>query len=791
MPHLKKSRTTIPLYLKIAAPFALYFVIFISLISFFSIKNAITQTKKEIIEIAELDAKNKIAFTKLETDTVYKDTYFLVHISEIQNYLNASDFNEKIKSFDDLKQSLFHFGYTRKNDYNQIRILNAKGVEIIKINNVGNATSLSEEKDLKNESEKYYVKEALTLQPNQVYISQIDMANADEDKNNQSLTPVIRTAVKIFDKNETSFAILMLDFRATAIVSQAGMLGEKEEEIKEEHTDMFLNKDGYYLAYKKDPSKEWGMLSKNEDANIKKDNPWLADIILNQEKGHIIDEKTGDMIYFESKPLKEFFGFGKENGAEEYSITGPNEKIIFAEITKSAAIMDVIKPLRNNIVTEGLAAFFIGAILIFIISSLITKPLQKLTLASEKLAKGDWDVDIKIETADEIETLAGSFKNMALALKESHQSLENKIEDRTMELNQEKNRLKKIIDTLPVGVIIASSPLGKITMANAKGLELLGKYEKAPTLEHYAKTYNLSKLDGSPYPDSELPSYISLKEGKASIKDDVIVKRLKGGNIQLLVSSVPIFNDKGIVVESVMAFEDITKLKDVDRLKTEFISIVSHQLKTPIGSLEWLAEMLLDNDAGKLNTKQRSMISDIYATSERIARLVGDLLNVSKLEMGKIIPELKEFGIFGLLKEIKQELATAYTPKKQKINIAIEKNIPKLKTDPKLLREILANLFSNAVKYTPNAGSINISVKKDDENFIFEIKDSGIGIPQSEQGRIFNKFFRAENAKEIHIEGTGLGLYTVKSMIEALGGRIWFESEEEKGTTFYFTIPIK
>lgn len=790
MHQFKKSKIIIPLYLKIAAPFALYFIIFISLISFFSIKNAINQTKKEITEIAESDAKNKIAFTKLEANTVYKDTYFLVHIAEMQNYLNASDFNEKIKALNDLKQSLFHFGYTRKNDYNQIRILNSRGVEIIKINNTDNAISLAEENDLKNESAKYYTKEALALQSNQVYISQIDLANTAENKGNLPIIPVIRTAIKIFDKNETSFVILMLDFRADAIVSQAGMLGEKEEEIKEEHMDMLLNKDGYYLAYKGDTSKEWGMLTGNGDANIKKDSPDLADTILNQEKGHIIDEKTGDMIYFESKPLKEFLGFDQKNEVGGYQITGPDEKIIFSEITKSSAIINVIKPLRNNIITEGLTAFFIGAILIFIISSLITKPLQKLTLASAKLAKGDWDVDIKIETADEIEALAGSFQNMAIALKESYQSLENKIEDRTMELNQEKNRLKKIIDTLPVGVIIASAPIGKITLTNAKGLELLGKYEKAPTLEYYAKTYNLSKPDGSPYPDSELPSYIALKEGKASLKDDVIVKRPKGGSIQLLVSSVPIFNDKGIIVESVTAFEDITKLKDVDRLKTEFISIVSHQLKTPIGSLEWLAEMLLANDAGKLNSKQRSMVSDIYSTSERIAQLVNDLLNISRLEMGKIIPEIKIFNISSLLKEVKQELSAIYTPKKQKISIAIEKNLPKLKTDSKLLREVLANLFSNAVKYTPNGGNINISAKKDGENLLFAIQDTGIGIPQSEQSKMFNKFFRAENAKEMHIEGTGLGLYAVKSMIETLGGKIWFESEEDIGTTFYFTIPI-
>lgn len=787
MQQAKKSRIKIPLYIKIAAPFAFYFIIFIAFLSFSSIKDAITRTKERISEIVEMEIKNKISFAMLEAGIVHKDMRFLANAAETRHYLDALNFDDKMQEFKELEEGLFYFGQTRQKDYSQIRVLNSRGVEILKVKNSENETILADGKDLGNESDKYYVKEALALEPNQIYISPLDLETTDSMVE-YPINPIFRVAVKSFDKNQKNFVILMLDFKANTILKEAKTAGAKEEQIKEEHKGMLVNQDGYYLAHE-DANKEWGMLLENESANIKNDNPWLANIILSQEKGHLTNPKTGDLIYFESIEIKDILGFASD--ARNYEIISPQEKIIFAEITNSSAVFNIVKPLRNSIFLEGGVIFIIGVILIFIVSTLITRPLKKLAVASGKLAKGEWNIDVNIKTSDEIETLADSFNNMASSLKDLHKNLEDKVEERTLELNQEKDRLRKIIDTLPVGVMIASSPMGKIILANSKGFELLGKYEKAPTIEQYVKMYNLTKPDGTPYPDSELPFYVSLRQGRASVKDDIIVKREKGGDIQLLVSAVPIFNNKGTITDGVMVFEDITKLKDVDRLKTEFISIASHQLKTPIGSLEWLAEMLLANDAGKLNAKQRTMVSEMYATSQRISQLVNDLLNVSRLEMGKIVPESSEFGIASLIKEVKQELSAQYSSKKQKIKIELEKELPKIKTDYKILREILENLLSNAIKYTPDMGSIYVSVHKDKKNFLFTVKDNGIGIPQDEQNRIFNKFFRAENAKETHIEGTGLGLYVVKSMAEVLGGKIWFESEENKGTTISFTIPIK
>lgn len=226
-------------------------------------------------------------------------------------------------------------------------------------------------------------------------------------------------------------------------------------------------------------------------------------------------------------------------------------------------------------------------------------------------------------------------------------------------------------------------------------------------------------------------------------------------------------------------------------MKTEFISLVSHQLRTPLTAMKWFSEMLLQGSTGELKKEQKDFISNIHVSNERMIELVESLLNVSRLESGRILLDLKPTSLESLLKEVLVELEPRIILKRQNLNSQIAENLPLVNVDPKLLRQVLSNLITNAVKYTPEEGRLSVKLNADEKNIRFEIQDSGIGIPKHEQDKVFEKFFRAENTSALEATGTGLGLYLVKLLIHEFKGELNFESEEGNGTTFWFTLPLQ
>lgn len=200
--------------------------------------------------------------------------------------------------------------------------------------------------------------------------------------------------------------------------------------------------------------------------------------------------------------------------------------------------------------------------------------------------------------------------------------------------------------------------------------------------------------------------------------------------------------------------------------------------------------MLLNEDAGKINDEQKKYLQEVYVGSQRMVELVNALLNVSRLDLGTFEINPTQTDIPKVVKSLIQELSPQIKIKKQIINEIYDNNLQLFLADESLLRMILQNLLSNAVKYTPVGGSILVEVKIIDDQLRLKVADSGMGIPKSQQSKIFSKLFRADNAKQSETEGTGLGLYIIKSIVDQAGGEVWFESEENKGTTFYVSFPI-
>lgn len=248
-------------------------------------------------------------------------------------------------------------------------------------------------------------------------------------------------------------------------------------------------------------------------------------------------------------------------------------------------------------------------------------------------------------------------------------------------------------------------------------------------------------------------------------------------------------DDSGKPVRAVGVIWDVTSEMEVDRAKTEFVSLASHQLRTPLSAINWYTEMLLAGDAGKLNKEQKQYLEEIYHGNQRMVELVNSLLNVSRLELGTFAIEPEMCNITDLAEIIVKEISPEIAKKKQKFTKKYSKNIPQTMLDKKLTIMILQNLLSNAIKYTPEKGKVNLEIGLEKGCLQIKISDSGLGIPASQQNKIFSKLFRADNVRATDTEGTGLGLYIIKSILDNVNGKIWFESIENKGTTFFVCLP--
>jgi two-component system CheB/CheR fusion protein len=235
---------------------------------------------------------------------------------------------------------------------------------------------------------------------------------------------------------------------------------------------------------------------------------------------------------------------------------------------------------------------------------------------------------------------------------------------------------------------------------------------------------------------------------------------------------------------------DVTAQKQLDIAKDEFISLVSHQLRTPLTVIRVYGEMLTNGMFGKMNSEQAKWVRNMTESSAHLIDIVGDILNVSRLELGRInlsvrpvdMSMLVETGVRGVEVLAKERGAT--------LTYDAPTGLPKVLLDDAVFAQILHNLLTNAIRYTPSGkGRIKVQLVADDEGYVLSVQDNGIGIPKSAQSHVFERFYRAKNAVDVEVQGSGLGLYLTKVMVDACGGSIWFESAPSKGTTFYVRIP--
>jgi len=265
------------------------------------------------------------------------------------------------------------------------------------------------------------------------------------------------------------------------------------------------------------------------------------------------------------------------------------------------------------------------------------------------------------------------------------------------------------------------------------------------------------------------------------------------------VTATPVI-DGGRVAGAVLVVRDVSNEREIDQAKNEFVSLASHQLRTPLSTIHWYVESLLKGRTGKINKEQKQYLQTIYDGSERMTDLVNALLNVSRIELGTFSIEPRPVDLVAAAKTALKEIAPVIRDKKLVIETNFDEKLPQVGADVNLLGIVFQNLLSNAVKYTPAGGRVFFTIERHEPDVLITVSDSGYGIPEDEQGQIFEKLFRARNVKEKEVDGNGLGLYIAKSVLEHSGGKIWFVSPaaaqyrsgqaENPGTTFYVTIPL-
>lgn len=585
------------------------------------------------------------------------------------------------------------------------------------------------------------------------------------------------------------------------------------------------------------------------DALIDTDSPeYEGLLILNNENFALGGTENVDYLEKYEVKYREYFGY--EKGSLEYVADDGTEKLGFYASTTlplggsanvwrvivtvdKADFLETVSSYRQEVFIILILVFLvtIGISILFIIN--ITRGFGILLRGAKEFAKGNLDHKIPLKSGDELGQLAALFNKMAERLKKGYVNLEKKVQEKTEtlsakvqemeqsnilleetkkamlnvleDLENEKSTLQRekakdeaVLLAIGDGLVVTDKQRN-ILLVNKAFERLLG-WEKHEVLgRRFSDIVPMLTEDDEVVPPKERFRPLLLISGKkvksmdgtfVTTTSDYYYQKKDKSKFPVVTTSTPIVLGED-VVGTVEVFRDVTEEREIDKAKSEFVSLASHQLRTPLSTIKWYTEMLVAGEAGKLTDEQQKYLDEIYVGNQRMIELVNALLNVSRIEMGTLAVDPHPTDLVELANGVVEELKPLIEEKQIDFNTDFEKDLPEVKVDPKMIRVAIQNILTNAIKYTNPNGKVTIALKKSGKSIIIQISDSGVGIPEHQQDKIFTKLFRADNVKEMDTQGTGLGLYIVKSIIEETGGKIWFKSKVGEGTTFFVTIPLK
>jgi len=483
-----------------------------------------------------------------------------------------------------------------------------------------------------------------------------------------------------------------------------------------------------------------------------------------------------------------------------------------------------INALLQWIALSGVLGLSILTLLGVYVAHRIVKPVEELQKGSRLIGSGNLNHRLKLKTGDEIEELAEAFNEMADQLKSSYDGLEQKVAERTREL-EVMNKINRIISSslrieevfevfaeeitqlipyerISIALLDKMGQQIELRMVKTKGESLIMKQSlrsKTGTVigwvvdraQPFIRTDTLEKQEF-------VEDRLVLSEGLRSyIVIPVISKQRPVGTFNLASNRPETYSEKDLAIltliaeQLAIAVENahlFAETKELDQLKSEFVSKVSHELRTPLTSIQGFAEILLSYNDVDPKT-QREFLNIIHEESERLTRLINDVLDLSKIEAGKVEWHIQPFEIGPVLNMVSKSMMTIALEKNIPTAVEIPHSLPAVRGDQDQVIQVVSNLLSNALKFTKN-GRVDMGAKRDGQFVLVYVSDTGIGIPPKDLPKIFEKFHQLSDHDIAKPKGTGLGLSICKEIITYLGGKIWCESQIGKGSTFYFTLPI-
>jgi PAS domain S-box-containing protein len=366
-------------------------------------------------------------------------------------------------------------------------------------------------------------------------------------------------------------------------------------------------------------------------------------------------------------------------------------------------------------------------------------------------------------------------------LRESEATLERRVLERTEALRKTEERLRLAGRATNDALWDWEIETGTLWWNDAWEM-LFGHRTPDPT---FALWMSLIHPDDSERVASGLRQFLD-SDGSDVWRAEYRLRRGNGADAWVLDRGYLVRGDDRKARRLIGAMMDITERKEAERMKSDFVSFVSHQLRTPLAGMNWMLELAADSHGVPDTTRQ--YIAEARESGSRLVTLVNDLLDIARLESGRAVAVPERVALDELTRKVLHEMKALIAERCHAVKVQ-EQRVTHAWVDPQLVRQVITNLLSNAVKYTPPGGQIDIRLQQQNGNVQWSVADSGVGIPRAAQARLFERFYRADNAVAMEVEGTGLGLHLVRLIVEQAGGRVWCESEEGRGAVFSFTLP--
>ncbi|MBM3465200.1 MAG: HAMP domain-containing protein [Armatimonadetes bacterium] len=472
-----------------------------------------------------------------------------------------------------------------------------------------------------------------------------------------------------------------------------------------------------------------------------------------------------------------------------------DERPLWLEVaTPTRMLAELQKQTVQTVVLVGFIALFGGSILAFVLARRITGPLTALRQAAEHLAEGNYAQEpIAVTSNDEVGYLAKTFNEMAKALQERDDRLQTfsrnllqgqkALEYVNDRLKREKNEIETILNSSPEGVLVLD-PQGHVVNAN-QAASMLIERRRSDILGHMpSEVLNFLDVAGNPMEnvDAHLLEQHTLMPGEPLPSLEGFLPQRDESKIPVEIDSVPIQDEKRRHHGQVVIIRDITRKYEIDRLKEEFLAVITHQLKSPISALIGYAQILRESDT--LSEEERDIIDNMKSLGEFLSLQIGNILASARLEANRMSYRVEHFPVATSF----QDLARLFNPvaRTRGIHLVIEDPGDQfMYADIEKVHDILGNLVNNALKFTPAGGTIRISATTDGDMVNVRVADTGKGIPADALPRLFQKFYQVTG--EGH--GTGLGLFIARTMVENMGGSIEVASVVREGTTFTVSLP--